>query len=130
MQISVATNVSVPPALGFSDLMKYAGQVANVEGKNLYMHVAKMSTAAGDLAATAASDIGQPKEHTYEEVADLMLRAAIFGLAHGMNPNDLSVALGSATERLVRDGLATKVEKLMESTGFNLSPTLIIDPRQ
>ena len=127
MQIQVATTVTVPPALGFSDLLKYGEQVAKVEGKDLFRHVAKMSTAAGDLAATAVENF-QPNEHTYDEVAGLVLRAAIFGIAHGMTPNDLAAALGRETERLVRDGLATRVEKTLETAGFNLGETLILDP--
>lgn len=126
MNISVATHVSVPPALGFSDLLKYADQVANIEGKDLFKHVAKMGTAAGDLAATAVENF-QPDEHTYDEVAGLILRASIFGIAHGMNPNDLAAALGRETERLVRDGLAGKVEQVMTAAGIALGPTLFID---
>lgn len=129
MNISIATNVSVPPALGFSDMLKYADKVASVEGKDLFKHVAKMGTAAGDLAATAVENF-QPNEHTYDEVAGLILRASIFGIAHGMNPNDLAAALGRETERLVRDGLASKVEKVVSAAGFNLGPTLIINPAQ
>lgn len=125
MQIQVVTTVAVPPAFGFSGLLKCAEQIAKIEGKDLFRHVAKMSTAAGDLAATAVENF-QPDEHTYDEVAGLVLRAAIFGIAHGMTPNDLAAALGRETERLVRDGVVSKIDKALAESDFGLTDTAMI----
>lgn len=117
INITTAVNIEVENASGFEDLFDYAEDIANVEGKNLYKHLLKMSTSAGDLAATAIDDF-QPTEHTHEEVAGLMLRAAIFANAIGMTAEDLKSALARETMRLLRDGLGDRVAKVMDKAGF------------
>lgn len=118
MQIESNIKVSTQSVTDFDTLLRYAESVASVEGKDLYKHVAKMGTAAGDLAATATNDFNQPKDRTYDEVAGLVLRCVIFGLAHGMKANDLQEALGREAGRLVHDGVDKRVHDFLNSANF------------
>lgn len=118
MQIESNITVHTRPVTNFATLIQYAEGVASVEGKDLYKHVAKMGTAAGDLAATATNDFEQPDDHTFDEVAGLVLRGVIFGLAHGMTAGDLQVALGREAARLIQDGAEKRVQDALNASGF------------
>lgn len=118
MQIESNIKVHTQPVTNFNTLLQYAEGVASVEGKDLYKHVAKMGTAAGDLAATATNDFEQSKDHTYDEVAGLVLRGVIFGIAHGMTARDLQEALGREAGRLVQEGVEKRVQDNLNAANF------------
>lgn len=120
MQITTEVTVVVPEAKGFQDLFDFAETLANVEGKDLYRHVAKMNVAAGDLAAcvTERTPRFPTEDAVFDEVAALVLRSVIFGLAHGMTEDDMGEALSRETSRLVRRGLVSRIEDELDVAGI------------
>lgn len=117
MQIDINTSVSVPPALNIPTMLNYADLLSKVEGRDLYKHIARMNVAAGDLAANATEGI-EDREDIYDEVAGLLLRATIFGLAYGMSAGDLMAALGRETGRLIKAGIESRIADQMNEAGF------------
>lgn len=120
MQLSAIVSVQSSPVVDLSDLLMVAEQVASAEGKNLYMHTAKMGVAAGDLAAclTESKDGFPRQEEIYDEVAALVVRATIFGVAHGMNGDQLRAAIERESSRLVGAAMSERVEGAIKDAGL------------
>lgn len=125
VNITTAVNIEVDHAERFEDLFDYAENIVEVEGKNLHKRVAKMSVAAGDLAATIVDgfETGEP---AYDEVAGLILRAATLGLSLGMTAEDLKSAIARETMRMLRESLGDRVAKMMDKSGFECDGVAVV----
>lgn len=120
MKVSTIIAVQGTNVADLGDLLMVADAVASIEGKDLYKHTAKMNVAAGDLAAclTEAKDGFPAREDVFDEVASLVIRATIFGVAHGMNAAQLAAAIERESVRMVGGAVSERVSAEIKKSGF------------